>query len=89
MRIILYCKNLKVFNSKLLSSINEVIRPVLNFLFYFNEKISQVQKAQNIKHVYKKYLGSNIKSLTQFSFLTNFVQTIQFFNQFRLENLVY
>ena len=42
-----------------------------------------------MKNVYKKHLSGNIKSLRQFSFLTNFVQTIQFFNQFRLENLVY
>ena len=27
------------------SNINEVIRPVLNFLFFFYDKISQVQKS--------------------------------------------
>ena len=27
------------------SNINEVIRPVLNFLFFFHDKISQVQKS--------------------------------------------
>ena len=27
------------------SNINEVIRPVLNFLFFFYDKVSQVQKS--------------------------------------------
>ena len=54
------------------SNINEVIRPVLNFFFY--KKISQVQKKKKKhKNVYKKHLSSNIKSLRQFRFLTNFL----------------
>ena len=53
------------------------------------ERFHKYKKAQNIKNVYKKHLSSNIKSLRQFSFLTNFVQTIQFCNQFHLDNLVY
>ena len=44
------------------SNINEVIRPVLKF-FFFYDKILHAQKAQNIKNVYKKHLSSNIKSL--------------------------
>ena len=59
---------------------------VLNFLFIFYEKISQVQKAQNrlqrtkIKNVYKKHLSSNV---------TEVIKTIYFFNQFRLDKLVF
>ena len=52
------------------SNINEVIRPVLNSLFfYFYKKISQVQKAQNrlqrteTKNVYKKHLSININEV--------------------------
>ena len=52
------------------SNTNEANTPILNF---FNDKILHAQKAQNIKNVYKKHLSSNIKSLRQFSFLTNFV----------------
>ena len=56
------------------SNINEVIRPVLNFLyFFFTKRFYKYKKAQNIKNVYKKHLSSNTKSLRQFSFLTNFV----------------
>ena len=45
------------------SDINEVIRPVLNFLFFFTKRFHKYKKAQNIKNVYKKHLSSNIKSL--------------------------
>ena len=57
------------------SNVNEVIRPALNFLFIyiFTRRFHKYKKAQDIKNVYKKHLSSNIKSLRQFSFLTNFV----------------
>ena len=42
--IICYCNK-----TNFSSSINEVIRPVLNFLFFFHDKISQVQKSMT-KH---------------------------------------
>ena len=47
MVIICYCNK-----TKFSSSINEVIRPVLNFLFFFYDKISQVQKSikKNTRH---------------------------------------
>ena len=38
----LFSYNKQLNNS---SNINEVIRPVLNFLFFFYDKISQVQKS--------------------------------------------
>ena len=42
--IICYCNK-----TNFSSSINEVISPVLNFLFFFHDKISQVQKSMT-KH---------------------------------------
>ena len=41
-------------------------------------RFQKYKKEQNIKNVCKKHLSCNIKSLRQFSFLTNFVQKIQF-----------
>ena len=35
----------RLWQDKFSSNINEVIRPVLNFLFFFYDKISQVQKS--------------------------------------------
>ena len=60
---------------KFSNNINEVIRSVLNFLFFFflTKRFDKYKKAWNIKDVYKKHLSSNIKSLRTFSFLTNFV----------------
>ena len=64
------------------SNINEVIRSVLNFLLFFYDKILHAQKAQNrlqrtkLRNVYEKHLSSKIN------------EVIQFFNQFRLDNLV-
>ena len=47
-RILATCKNLKPWDS---SNINEVIRAVLNFLFFFfHDKILQVQKS-TLKYV--------------------------------------
>ena len=72
------------------SNINEVIMPVLNFLFFSLQKDFTSTKKHKTKNVYKKHLSSNLtKSLRQFTFLTNFVETIKFFNKFCLDNLVF
>ena len=66
------------------SNINEVIKSVLNFLFFFYKKISQVQKstkplpANKIKNVYKKHLSTNTNEV---------LKTIYFLNQFCIDNL--
>ena len=54
---------------KFSSSVNEVIRPVLNLLIFFTKGFHKYKKAQNrlqqtkIKKVYKKYLSSNINEV--------------------------
>ena len=64
--------------------------PVLNFLFFSLQKDFTSTKKRKTKNVYKKHLSSNLmKSLRQFTFLTNFVETIKFFNKFCLDNLVF
>ena len=51
--------------------------PVLNFLFFSLQEDFTSTKKHKTKNVYKKHLSSNLtKSLRQFSFLTNFVETI-------------
>ena len=51
--------------------------PVLNFLFFSLQKDFTSTKKHKTKNVYKKHLSSNLtKSLRQFTFLTNFVETI-------------
>ena len=52
------------------SNINEVIRPVLNFLFnFFTKRFHKYKKAQNRlqrtkrKNLYKKHLSSNINEV--------------------------
>ena len=71
--------NVKNFSS----NINEVIRSVLNFFFFFTKTFHKYKRAQNrlqrtkIRNVYKKHLSSK----------TN--EVIKFFNQFRLDNLVF
>ena len=78
--------SLKLNKLEISSNINEVIRSVLSFLFFFYKKISQAQKstkqlrANKNKNVYKKHLSSNINEV---------IKTILFFNQFRLDNLVF
>ena len=64
--------------------------PVLNFLFFSLQKDFTSTKKHKTKNVYKKHLSSNLtKLLRQFTFLTNFVETIKFFNKFCLDNLVF
>ena len=68
------------------SNINKIIRSVLNFFFFFFRRISQVQKstkpltANKNKNVYKKHRSININQV---------IKTIQFFNQYRKDNLVF
>ena len=47
------------------SNINEVIRSVLNFFFFFYKKISQVQKSTKPLTANKKHLSSNINEVIE------------------------
>ena len=64
------------------SNINKIIRSVSNFLFFFQKDFTSTKPltANKNKNVYKKHLSSNINEV---------IKTIQFFNQYRKDNLVF
>ena len=57
------------------NNVIEVIRPILNFLFFFYKKISQAQKSakplnseQKIKNTHKKHLRGKKSHIPLFAF---------------------
>ena len=79
----LYIKVIVTSDYKFSSNINEVIRPVLNFLFFFTKRFHKHKKAQN------RLQQTKIKNLSKKDRSSKINEVIKFSNQFRLDNLVF